>query len=168
MIILYCKKFGVTLCHDKTKLVKIAAGDTTDDELFNPIRIDNHDIGFSETAEHVGVIRSGDGNMPHIMDRICAHRKALRATLSSGTARKCRANPMVGLRLEMVYGSPVLLSGLACLVLTGQEISTIDKHLKETHLNLQKLLQNTPRPVVHFLGGSLPGTGAVQGLGVKG
>ena len=83
------------------------------------------------------------------------------ATLASGTAQKSRANPMVGLRLEKLYGLPVLMSGLACLVLTAQEITTIDKHVRDTNLNIQKLLQNTPRPVVHFLGGSLPGAGFI-------
>ena len=61
-----------------------------------------------------------------------------------------------------VYGLPVLLSGVACLALTGADISTIDKHLKETHLNIQKLPKNTPRAVVHFLGGSLPGTAEIH------
>ena len=61
-----------------------------------------------------------------------------------------------------MYGLPVLMSGVASLALTGSEISTIDKHLKETHLNIQKLLKNTPRTVVHFLGGTLPGTADIH------
>ena len=140
----------------------LSDGVGTDQELFNPICIDNHQIEFSESAEHVGVIRSCDGNMPHLMSRISAHRKAMFATLSSGMAQKSRANPMVGLRLEAVYGIPVLMSGIACLVLTEHEISILDKHLKDTYLNIQKLHKNTPRPVVHFLGGSLPGTAVVH------
>ena len=158
----YSRKYGVTLCHDKTKL--FTKGDNSDNEFynFNPISIDNHSIGLSDTAEHVGVLRSNDGNMPHILSRMCAHRKALRATLSSGLSQKSRANPLVGLRLQRVYGLPVLLSGVGCLALTGSEISTLDKHLKETHLNIQKLLQNTPRTVVHFLGGTLPGAADVH------
>ena len=156
----YCEKYGVSLCHDKTKLVMLSDGGSTDRELFNPISIDNHSIGFSESAEHVGVIRSREGNMPHIMSRLSAHRKALYATLASGVAQKSRANPMVGLKLEAVYGVPVLMSGIACLVLNEHEITTLDKHLKDTYLNIQKLLQNTPRPVVHFLGGTHSSTHA--------
>ena len=56
-----------------------------------------------------------------------------------------------------VYGSPILLSGVACLALSDVEIATID-----THQNIQKILQKTPRFVVHFLGGSLPGTAIVH------
>ena len=100
--------------------------------------------------------------MPHILNCICALRKSLRAISSSGMSQRSRANPMVGLRLQRVYGSPVLMSGVACLALTAAEISTIDKHLKETHLNIQKLPKNTPRAVVHFLGGSLPGTADIH------
>ena len=158
----YCRKYGVTLCHDKTKLLKINKSDNRDHEQYNPISIDNHIIGFSDTAEHVGVLRSNDGNMPHILNRMCAHTKALRAPLSSSMSQKSRANPQVGLRLQRVYGLPVLMSGVASLAFTWSEISTIDKHLKETHLNIQKLLKNTPRTVVHFLGGTLPGAADVH------
>ena len=100
--------------------------------------------------------------MPHILNHICSHRKALRVTLSSGAAQKCRANPLVGLKLQCVYGSPVLLSGVASLVLTRSEITVIDKHLKSTYQSLQKLLPNTPRSVIYFLGGCLPGEAAVH------
>ena len=158
----YCEKYGVTLSYDKTKLLRIAKCDENNLELYNPIRIDGHEIGFSRKAEHVGVLRSCDGNMPHIMSRICSHRKALRITLSSGSARKSRANPLVGLRLQNIYGTPVLLSGVASLVLSRKEISIIDQHLKVTHQNLQKLHPNTPRAVVYFLGGCLPGEAIIH------
>ena len=105
----YCEKYSVTLCHEKTKLLRISNNHNTDLEVFNPIFIDGHQIEFSEEAEHVGVLRSAmQGNIPHLMNRICSHRKALGATLSSGVAQKSRANPLVGLKLEKVYGSPVL------------------------------------------------------------
>ena len=104
------------------------------------LSLDNHTIDFSEEAEHVGVIRSSDkGNLPHLMNRINAHRKALAATLSSGIAQKSRANPAVGIRLQKVYGTPVLLSGVASLFLLGSEVSLIDKHLKITYQSIPKL-----------------------------
>ena len=159
----YCEKYGVTLCHEKTKLLRITNNHHTDLEVFNPIFIDGHQIDFSEEAEHVGVIRSTKhGNIPHLMNRICSHRKALGATLSSGVAQKNRANPLVGLRLENVYGSPVLLSGIASLVLARSETSMIDKHLKDTYLNIQKLHKKTPDSVVYFLGGCLPGEAVIH------
>jgi hypothetical protein len=135
----------------------------TDLEVYNPICIDGHEIDFSEEAEHVGVIRSStQGNIPHLMNRICSHRKALRATLSSGVAQKKRANPVIGLKLENVYGSPVLMSGVASLVLSGSESSMLDKHLKDTYLNIQKLHKKTPDSVVYFLGGCLPGEAVIH------
>ena len=154
----YCRKYGVTLSHEKTKLLRITRKEPTELETYNPIAIDNHTIDFSEEAEHVGVIRSSEkGNLPHLMNRINAHRKALAATLSSGIAQKSRANPAVGIRLQKVYGTPVLLSGVASLFLLGSEVSLIDKHLKITYQSIQKLLPSTPSCVTHFLAGCLPG-----------
>ena len=159
----YCEKYGVTLSHEKTKLLKITNKELTNLEVYNPINIDGHPIDFSTEAEHVGVIRSSErGNLPHLMRRISSHRKALGATLSSGTAQKSRANPVVGLRLERVYGSPVLFSGVSVLFLSGSEISLLDRHLKSTYQNIQKLLPDTPRAVVHFLSGSLPGEAMIH------
>ena len=82
----YCEKYGVKLSHEKTKLLRIVNEKDEASETFNPIFIDGHQINFSEEAEHVGVLRSVNGNLPHIMKRISAHRKALGATLSSGIA----------------------------------------------------------------------------------
>ena len=159
----YCEKYSVTLSHEKTKLLKISRKNPTESEADNPIYIDGHQIGFSDTAEHVGVIRSADkGNLPHIMNRICSHRKAIGAILSSGIAQKSRANPIVGLRLEKVYGIPVLLSGVASLFLSGSEVALIDRHLKATYQNIQKLLPNTPDCVVYFLSGCLPGEATIH------
>ena len=41
-------------------------------------------VEFTDTAVHVGVTRSVHGNLPHILDRIKAHKKAMGATLSCG------------------------------------------------------------------------------------
>ena len=153
----YCEKYGVTLCPSKTKLLKILPNiDPINLETYNPICIQNKKISFSDEAEHVGTLRSIHGNLPHIMNRIASHRKALGATLSSGLAYKSRVNPIIGIRLAKLYGSPVLLSGLSSLVICDSEIAIIDQHYKDTYQNLQKLLQKTPRSVVFFLGGILP------------
>ena len=86
----YCDKYGVKLSSGKTKLLcihKRVLGDNL--EEYNPITIDDKKIEFSEKAEHVGIIRSTtDGNMPHILNRICCHRKALQPLLSCGVAQK--------------------------------------------------------------------------------
>ena len=49
----YCDKYGVTLSHEKTKLLMITGKEQADMEVYNPISIDGHAIGFSEEAEHV-------------------------------------------------------------------------------------------------------------------
>ena len=56
-----------------------------------------------------------------------------------------------------LYGAPVLLSGLATLVLTKAEETIIEQHFKEVISNTQRMLPGTPRSVIYFLAGSLPG-----------
>ena len=67
----YCNKYGVTLSHAKTKLLKISRKEDSNMEVFNPISIDGHTIDFSKEAEHVGIVRSAEkGNLSHIIKRI--------------------------------------------------------------------------------------------------
>ena len=158
----YCEKYGVTFSESKTKLLRISRNCETELEVFNPIFIDGKQIEFSQEAEHVGVIRSRNGNVPHLINRICSHRKAMGAALSSGFAQKRRANPVISLKLNRVYGTPVLMSGVATLVLSGTEVSIIGQHLKCTYQNVQKLLPKTPDAFVYFLGGCLPGEAEIH------
>ena len=158
----YCQKYQVSLSHSKTKLLRMTNIDKDELEVFNPIVIKGKHIEFTNEAEHVGIIRSVEGNLPHILNRMTAHRKALNATKSSGVARKSRANPCVGLHLEKMYATPVLMSGLSSLVLSASEMSILDNDHKNTYQNIQKLLPKTPRCVVYFLGGSLPAQAIVH------
>ena len=100
--------------------------------------------------------------MPNILDRFTSHKNSLRATLPTGMARGHRGNPAASLHLERIYGSPVLLSGLAALVLSNPELAALH-HYQKVHLQrLQRLHQATPECVVMFLAGSLPATGILD------
>ena len=77
-------------------------------------------------TSYVGILRSTEGNLPNIMNRISAHRKALGAVLFTGLAQRHSANPAVGLKIEKIYGNPVLMSGLASQVLVGSELTLLD------------------------------------------
>ena len=103
-----------------------------------------------------------DGNGPAILDRITAHRKALSAILFSGLAKGHRSNPMVGMRVERIFATPVLLSGIAALVLTKKDINMIDHHYQETLRQPLRLHHKTPRCCIYFLAGSLPGAALVH------
>ena len=96
--------------------------------------------------------------MPNILDRLSGHINAIRAVLPIGMARGHRGNPAASLRLERLYGSSVLLSGLPALVLSNLEVSVIHHHYKTYLERLQRLHQATPECVVMFLAGSLPAT----------
>ena len=158
----YCKKYHVTLAPEKTKLIAFSKKSHKQfvkyQKLISPITIDNTPIKFSNTAEHVGVIRHTDGNLPHILGRITAHTKALYSVLPAVLARNHSANPAAALRVESLYALPVLLSGVAALTLTMAEINILHSHHKKTLLNLQKLPRKTPECFVMFLAGSIGAT----------
>ena len=77
----YCQKYHVTLAADKTKLVAFSAPHQQHlvnyQKIISPIEINDTPINFVNTAVHVGIVRSTDGNLSHILDRIGSHRKAL-------------------------------------------------------------------------------------------
>ena len=77
----------------------------------------------------MGVVRSIDGNLPHIQNRITAHMRALFSVLPAGLARIQKANPAVS--LQSVYALPVLLSGIASLNLLESEIYALKLHHKK-------------------------------------
>ena len=96
------------------------------------------------------------GNLPNILARLSAHTRAVFNVLSSGLAKSHSGNPASGLRVERLYGAPVLLRGLPSLVLSTAELSTLDLDYKTSLESLQRLYKATPRPVVLFLARSLP------------
>ena len=156
----YCRKYHIELSPSKTQLQLYLPPSLSSQEhlLKNTINIDidGTTIQFVDSAEHVGVIRSVHGNLPHLLNRVSSHNKALHAVLPVGIARSHRGNPAASLKVEKLYGIPVLLSGTASLVLKQTEMNILNFHLKEKLQNLQKLHKQTPDPVVHFLAGSLP------------
>ena len=125
--------------------------------MMSSVHIGKTKIEFADTAEHVGVLRSTSGNLPHIQQRIVNHKKSLAQILSMGMSRRHRANPVAALRAENIFSTPVLFSGIASLYLSKPEIAILAKHLKETTENILKLHSRTPEPVVFFLAGRLPG-----------
>ena len=156
----YCQRNNVTLVPEKTKLLAFCpVGHEQSVEyskLRSPININGRHIPFTDSAEHVGVLRSVNGNGLAILSRISAHRKAVFSLLPAGLARGHRANPAAAVRVERLYGIPVLLSGLATLVLSTTEIGVLNSHFKKHIQRLLKLHKLTSEPVVWFLAGCLP------------
>ena len=122
----YCNQYHVELVPDKTKLLAFLPPSKRTEvylhTVCNPITLGGKTLEFSPTAEHVGVLRSPVGNMPHILSRISAHNRAIMSLLPVGMALHHGGNPAASLRLERVYGTPVLLSGLPPLCLADSEI----------------------------------------------
>ena len=93
----YCRKFNVELCPGKTVLQVITPKKHEREveylKEFAPIVLNKVKLEYKNTAEHVGIIRATTGNLPNILDRITAHKKAVAVVLHSGAARNHRGNP---------------------------------------------------------------------------
>ena len=162
LTLIFCQKYQVELSAEKTVLQVFAPRNYDCNALPNPIEVNGSKIPFSSETEHVGIIRNISGNLPSILARFSAHRKALAGVLHGGLARGHRANPMMSVRVEKLYATPVLLSGLGSLILSSKEINMIDHHYRETLRQLLRLHKNSPRCAVYFLAGSLPGIALVH------
>ena len=158
----YCQKYRVKLEPKKTKLLGFSHNKQT--ELLvkhaastNLITINSTPVEFTNMAEHVGVVRHTDGNMPNIIHRVSQHKKAIGSVLSAGLARGHRGSPAAALKVHQLYCTPRLFSGLATLVLSKSETGVIDSHYQNSLQHLQRLHAKTPRPVIFFLAGRVPG-----------
>lgn len=166
----FCSKYKVDLCVEKTRLQAFCTPDmrATVDHIqkTSPVNIHGTFLNFvsntSQGAEHVGIIRSVSGNLPHILQRLSSHQNKMAAVMHAGIGRGHRGNPAASLKLESLYCTPVLLSGLGALVLKKTEVEIIDNHLNLTLQNLMKLHDKTPHCVTAFLAGRLPGTALVH------
>ena len=156
----YCQRYNVTLVPEKTKLLAFSPAGCEHlvdyAKIISPVNINGKFIPFTDSAEHVGIVRSVNGNGPNILARFTAHRRAVFSLLPSGLARGHRGNPAASVRVERLYGIPVLLSGLATLVLSTPDVSIITGHFKQHMERLLKLHKATPDPVVWFMAGCLP------------
>ena len=156
----YCSQYHVKLVASKTKLLAVYHPRHSYlveyAQLVNDVKVNDTLVSFVDEAEHVGVVRSNNGNMNNIVRRITAHKKALAAVGAAGMTRANRTNPAASLRIHGLYALPVLFSGLSSLVLSKSELNTLSNHLKSTVQNLQRLHLNTPRAVVFLLGGLMP------------
>ena len=101
----YCSKHNVELSSSKTKL-QIYTPSNLSVPSINLLKnsaqlcIDGSIIEFVDIAEHVGVVRSVDGNLPRILNRLTSHNRALHGILSVGLARGHKGNPAASLRVE--------------------------------------------------------------------
>ena len=73
----YCSKYKVEMTPEKTKLQVFAPAslqtEVSYSKSINYLSISGVPLHFSDITEHVGVIRSPESNMPHILQRISSH-----------------------------------------------------------------------------------------------
>ena len=157
----YCEKYHVSLSPGKTKLQVYSAKNSELEasiaQSTSILNISGEPVKFVDEAEHVGILRSVHGNLPHLLSRFAAYRKALFKILPVGMARAHRGNPAATLSTNRIHGFPVLFSGISSLILSNSEINIIDQFIKVKVQRFQKLRDKTPSCVVMFLGGQLPG-----------
>ena len=157
----YAAAYHVTMVPEKTKLLCYSPhGQKTSTDYLqsvSSISMGGLKIPFSLQADHVGVARcSANGAMGALLARLSAHTRALHAVLPAGLARGHLGNPAASLKVEEMYGLPVLLSGLASMVLGIPELDALDHHYKVTLERLLRLYPRTPAPFVYLLSGRLP------------
>ena len=84
----YCGQQAVELCVEKTKLQAFAPSTLRVEVEHNvdksPITIAGDKIKCVESAEHVGIVCSVTGNLPNLLDRLTAYRRAMGAVLHTG------------------------------------------------------------------------------------
>ena len=132
-------------------------------ETIQPISMSGFCIPFSTEAEHVGILRStSSGASAAVLARMTAHSRALFAVLPAGLARRHSGNPAAALRVELLYAQPVLLSGLAAMVLGDSDLQALDHHQKVKLEGLLRLYPGTPLPVVYLLAGCLPASAVLH------
>ena len=117
---IFCSKYQVKLCAEKTKLQVFSTPDMAFAidyaKVINPIKMDSDDLKFVVVAEHVEMLRSIGGNHVTILARITSH----------------RGNPFASFHIHQLYGTTVLMSGLAHLLLSKLEINIIEQHFKNS------------------------------------
>ena len=117
----YCEKYHVELVPEKTKLLAFSppSHKTFLDikKLSNHLSLDGKSIDFSQSAEHVGILRSTDGNMPNILKRIGSHTKAINAALPTGMALAHSGNPSS--RVLVWLPSIAVWTSSSCSFLSG-------------------------------------------------
>ena len=104
---LYCQSHHVRLRPEKTKLQAFCTSYSEIEAYYaktvSPITMEGNPVNFVEKAEHVGVLRSSAGNLPHISNRIASHKRALAAVLPVGLARGHRGNPAASIIISNIY-----------------------------------------------------------------
>ena len=133
----YCTKYNVQLSSSKTKLMKITPPRAKTKPEYNPININGEPIGFVKEAEHVGVLRSTDGNMPNILQRVTAFKNALGSIVSCGLAHGRTSNPSASFRI------------LACPVLCYQA-RKLPALTSSSRGNFRALSSCLPIPLPHW------------------
>ena len=111
----FCRKYCVSLCSDKTKL-QVFSKDLPTQKLLSScpssLNLDGVFIDFVHSTDHVGILRSPSGNLPHILSRLAAHRKSIFGILPVGMAMAHRGNPAVNLKTHSIHCTPALFSGV--------------------------------------------------------
>ena len=149
--LLYCQKHQVQLSASKKKLLVFSMEESTYvkyTKMISPLHMDRTPIPFATTVDR-RELRSVNGNLPHIQQRMVSHK-----ILSMEMAKRHWANSLASLRAETIFCTPVLYSGMATLLLTKPESNILSFHVKDMISKLLKLHPKTPSPVVFFLAGN--------------
>ena len=83
---MFCQMNKIELSPDKTQLQCFSSSPDPIISDSNLLKINWKAIPFAETADHVGIVWSLEGNSPALFDQIAAHRKESAGVLFTGRA----------------------------------------------------------------------------------
>ena len=115
--------------------------------------VDGVSVPVSSEATHLGIVRSGhhSSNLPALLSQIAAHSRSLYGVLNLSMAKNHRTPPSTSMRIESVFFSPVLFSGLSPLIFTKPEINTLNVYTSKVLRQLMKLQHAVAMLTIHFL-----------------
>ena len=163
----YASNYHIQMVPEKTKLLcYVPNGQEGIAEYWQtacPLTMAGLRIPFSLQADHVGILRnSSPGNMASVLARVTAFNRSLHAVMPAGLARRHHGNPAAGLKVVQLFGLPVLLSGLASLVLNKHELEVLDFNHKVAVERVLRLYPRTPAAFVYLLAGCLPASATLH------
>ena len=126
--------------------------------------VDGVSVPLSQEATHLGIVRGSCAvsNMPAVQARIAAHSRALYSVIGLGMAKNHRSPPSTSLKIEALFSSPVLYSGLAPLLLTKQELSTLNVYGRKVLRQLTRLHKGTFSAALYLLSGVPPAEATIH------
>ena len=140
----------------KTKAMKICPTRQREQEPL-AVKLYNSTLETSSAETHLGIVRSNEhSNRTTVSNRVKSARRTCYSLMGSGLHGLNGVGPEVGKHLLAIFIIPRLCHGLETLILSGQELATLEDFFRRNLRNIQHLPKSTATPALYLLSGFLP------------